>query len=759
LNDWFFRQGGRDRFINWLALDSKLNSTLGEAWSRIKDYWNAGSSYFARFQLVGWRRLLNEFASEGLTMMFGGLVVLYGLALPAFQEFDESKFLTGKFAVTFLDVNGNEIGKRGILHNDAVPLDQIPDVLIKATLSTEDRRFFEHYGIDVLGTMRALLTNVQANEVVQGGSTLTQQLAKNLFLSSERSLQRKIKELFLAFLLESRYTKRQILKLYFDRAYMGGGTFGVEAASQYYFGKSVRDITMAEAAMLAGLFKAPSKYSPLVDLAASRARTNQVLDNLVEAGYYTAGQVHAARMSPARVAENRTSTSPDWFLDWAYEEVQRLAEGKDQYVLTARTTVDLTLQRQAEEALNATLKRNGRSDHFNSGAIVVMETDGKVRAIVGGPDYGESQFNRATRAKRQPGSSFKVYVYAAALENGYKPDTMVRDASRSCGNWSPSNYGGGGGSGGRLPLWQALAKSLNTVATELSFAVGREKVIEMTKRLGIEGVKKTCSMALGDGGITVLEHTGGFATFANGGKRAKPYGILDITTSKGDLLYSRERDEPPAEQVVSRQVAEGMNTMLYRVVNEGTGGMANLDFTNVAGKTGTSTGPKDAWFMGFTGKYVAGVWIGNDDNHAMRMGVTGGHQAAPVWHDLMTVAHADMNIPTIPGLQPHPRQIEEQQRLAAIKAAQVAAGLEPATKDETGKPEAIMSEKTRAVLKSLTTALRKAEGGPGDPATPPPSNAPQDPKDPKTPERADRRATLFDSYSGEPGASGAQRAQ
>jgi penicillin-binding protein 1A len=760
LNDWFFRQGGRDRFINWLALDSKLNSTLGESWSRIKDYWNAGSSYFARFQLVGWRRLLNEFASEGLTMLFGGLVVLYGLALPAFQEFDESKFLTGKFAVTFLDVNGNEIGKRGILHNDAVPLDQIPDVLIKATLSTEDRRFFEHYGIDVLGTMRALLTNVQANEVVQGGSTLTQQLAKNLFLSSERSLQRKIKELFLAFLLESRYTKRQILKLYFDRAYMGGGTFGAEAASQYYFGKSVRDINMAEAAMLAGLFKAPSKYSPLVDLAASRARTNQVLDNMVEAGYYTAGQVHAARMSPARVAENRTSTSPDWFLDWAYEEVQRLAEGKEQYVLTARTTVDLTLQRQAEEALNATLKRNGRSDHFNSGAIVVMETDGKVRAIVGGPDYGESQFNRATRAKRQPGSSFKVYVYAAALENGYKPDTMVRDASRSCGNWSPSNYGGGGGSGGRLPLWQALAKSLNTVATELSFAVGREKVIEMTKRLGIEGVKKTCSMALGDGGITVLEHTGGFATFANGGKRAKPYGILDITTSKGDLLYSRERDEPPAEQIVSRQVAEGMNTMLYRVVNDGTGGMANLDFTNVAGKTGTSTGPKDAWFMGFTGKYVAGVWIGNDDNHAMRMGVTGGHQAAPVWHDLMTVAHTDMNIPTIPGLQPHPRQIEEQQRLAAIKAAQVAAGLEPATKTETGKPEVIMSDKTRAVLKSLTTALRKAEGGPGDPATPAPSDAPQDPpKDNKTPERADRRATLFESLSGEQAVSPAQHAQ
>ncbi|MES1179740.1 MAG: biosynthetic peptidoglycan transglycosylase, partial [Hyphomicrobium sp.] len=231
MNDWFHKQGGRDRFIDWLALDSKINSTLGEAWSRIKDYWNAGSSYFARFQLVGWRRLLNEFASESLTILFGGFVVLYGLALPAFQEFDESKFLTGRYAVKFLDVNGNEIGKRGILHNDAVPLEEIPDVLIKATLSTEDRRFFEHYGVDVLGTMRALVTNVQANEVVQGGSTLTQQLAKNLFLSSERSLQRKIKELFLSFLLESRYSKREILKLYFDRAYMGGGTFGVEAAS------------------------------------------------------------------------------------------------------------------------------------------------------------------------------------------------------------------------------------------------------------------------------------------------------------------------------------------------------------------------------------------------------------------------------------------------------------------------------------------------------------------------------------------------
>ena len=507
-----------------------------------------------------------------------------------------------------------------------MPLDEIPDVLIKATLATEDRRFFEHYGIDVFGTLRALMTNVQANEVVQGGSTLTQQLAKNLFLSSERSLQRKIKEVFLAFLLESRYSKREILKLYFDRAYMGGGAFGVEAASQYYFGKSVRDINMAEAAMLAGLFKAPTKFSPLVDLAASRARTNQVLDNLVDAGYYTAAQVHAARMNPARIVENRSTTSPDWFLDWAFEEVQRIADGKGQYVLTARTTVDLTLQRQAEEALNAALKREGVADHFNSGAIVVMETDGKVRAIVGGPDYGESQFNRATHAKRQPGSSFKVYVYATAMENGYTPDTIVRDASRSCGNWSPSNYGGGGGSGARMPLWEALAKSLNTVAAELSFAVGREKVIEMTQAARHRRRQED----LLDGARRRRHHR------ARAHRRLRD--LRQRRQALAALRHSRHHHlegRPPLLARARRAAGAAGALAARRRGNEHDAqsrrdrrhrpAWPNLDFTNVAGKTGTSTGPKDAWFIGFTGKYVAGVWIGNDDNHPMRAGVTGGH--------------------------------------------------------------------------------------------------------------------------------------
>jgi penicillin-binding protein 1A len=732
VQDWFFRQGRRQKVINWLGLDSKLDSTLAETWAAIRDYWNAGSSFFARFKLTGWRRLANEAGSEALTLGLGGLVVMYALAIPAFREFDEGRFGTGQFAVKFLDQNGNEIGKRGILHNDSVPLEEIPDSLIKATLATEDRRFFEHWGIDVFGTLRALFTNLQANEVVQGGSSITQQVAKNLFLSSERSIQRKIKEAFLALLLESRYSKREILKLYFDRAYMGGGAFGVEAASQYYFGKSVRNINLAESAMLAGLFKAPTKYAPHVNLPASRARTNEVLNNLVEAGFYTSGQVHEARLHPAQIIENRNPNSPDWFLDWAFEEVQRIAAGRGAYVLTARTTVDLNMQKATDDALTTALKQY-RGNRVTSGAIVLMETDGAVRALTGGPDYGESQFNRATHAKRQPGSSFKVYVYATALENGFTPTTMVRDASRSCGNWHPQNYGGSHGSGASIPLWNALARSLNTVAAELSFKVGRDKVIELTRKLGITGIRKTCSMALGDYGISPLEHAGGIATFANGGKLAKPYAILDLVSSKGDLIYSHDRDEPPAPQVIPRKVAEGMNWMLNKVVNEGTARAAQLDFTNVAGKTGTSTGPKDVWFVGFTGKYVGVVWLGNDDNRPMAGGTTGGHFAAPVWHSFMSVVHTDMNIPTIPGLQPHPVQVAEQQRLAALRAASPNAAANDAERSSS-----LMSDKTRETLKNLAQSLRKAAGI-AEPAPEPASNSP--PKSPgQTPAKPDRRA-------------------
>jgi penicillin-binding protein 1A len=711
LLDWFFRRSGRRRVIDWLGLDARIDSGLAGVWETAKDRYDAFYTFFARFRLTGWKRAVNELVSEGLTLAVGGFAVLYIVAIPALTEFDENRITTSKYAVTFVDRNGTEIGRRGILRSDAVPLEEIPDHLIKATLATEDRRFYDHFGIDVLGTFRALIENARANEVVQGGSSITQQLAKNLFLSNERSLQRKIKEAFLALLLEARYTKPQILKMYLDRAYLGGGAFGVEAASQFYFGKSVRDINLAESAVLAGLFKAPTKYAPHINLPASRARTNEVLNNLVEAGYMSAGQVYAARIHPATIIEPKQSQSPDWFLDWAFEEVQRLAEGKNQYVLTARVTVDIDMQRAAQEALVNTLRATGmqRGSNQFSGAMVVMDPDGAVRALVGGIDYGESQFNRATHARRQPGSSFKLYVYATALENGYTPKTMVRDASGSCGNWSPRNYSGGGGSGRSLTMTDAFKLSLNTTAADLSFKVGRDKVLEMTRRLGVQGVRRTCSMALGDTGITVLQHTAAYATFANGGKLSRPYAVLELSNSKGDVIYSHDRDEPPAPQVVSRKVVEMMNQMLLAVVMEGTGHRAQLDFTHAVGKTGTSSGWRDAWFLGFTGALVAGVWVGHDDFRPMWLngqGVTGGSLPTQAWHAFMTVAHTNRNIPTISGLQPHPVQVAEQQRLAELKRTDPALA-QAQMAHATQKKSSVMADQTRDALKRLAESMRR----------------------------------------------------
>jgi penicillin-binding protein 1A len=744
MHDWFFRHGGRRRLIDWLGIDAWIDSSLATTWEQFKDRYNAFSSFFQRFRLTGWKKLFNEGMSEALSVGAGGLVVAFILAIPALNEFDENKINTGKYAVKFQDKNGAEIGQRGILHDDKLELHEIPDHLIKATLATEDRRFFEHFGVDVIGTARALFENARANEVVQGGSTISQQLAKNLFLSSERSFQRKLKEAFLALLLESRFTKRQILKMYLDRAYLGGGAFGVEAASQYYFGKSAREVNLSEAALLAGLFKAPSRFAPHVNLPASRARTNVVLDNLVEAGYMSQGQVHAARLNPAKVIDSRQANSPDWFLDWAFEEVQRVAEGRGHYVLTARTTVDLDLQNKAQGALVNVLRPMQRKKSPLAGALVSMDPDGAVRALVGGLDYGESQFNRAAHAHRQPGSSFKLYVYATAFENGYNPRSIVRDSGAHCGNWSPRNYAGGA-SGGSMTAINAFKQSLNVPAVALSLKVGREKVLEMTQRLGVRGVKKTCSMALGDKGITPLDHTGAYAAFANGGKLAKPYAVLELYNSKGELIYSREKDEPPAPVVLKRPVVEGMNQMMQAVVLDGTGKRAALDFTHAVGKSGTSSSWRDAWFVGFTGALVTGVWIGYDDFKPMA-NITGGSLPAQTWHDYMVVAHNNRYIPPIPGLVPHPNQMAEQARLAELKRTDPSlaqAQIAQATQKRSG----LMPDQTRDVLKKLAEAMRRANGqpqpasvAPVGPAAPPKARPIQPKALPGAP--ADRRAEL-----------------
>jgi penicillin-binding protein 1A len=704
VRDWIFRPNRGKRLVDWWAVDAWIDSSLYGVASKTRDLWSGYSNFISQFRVTGFRWLATEVFSEAATLGLGGLLVVLTFALPAIEHTNDPSWRTAsQYSVTFLDRNGAEVGKRGILFSDTVPLEELPDFLIKATLATEDRRFFEHFGIDVLGTMRAMAANVQANDVVQGGSSLTQQLAKNLFLSSERSFDRKIKELFIAFWLEARLTKKEILKMYLDRSYMGGGTFGVEAASQFYFGKSVRDINLAEAALLAGLYKAPTKYAPHANPAESRARTNQVLTNMVDAGFMTEGQVHSARLNPAKVIDNTDSYTPNFYLDWAFDEVQRLMNKKGEYNLVARTTVDISMQKAAEAAIENKLSQFSKSMDVGQAALVSMEMDGAVRALVGGRDYGDSQFNRATRAFRQPGSSFKTYVYLGALERGAKPTTVALDGGVSCGNWSPENYTDS--YKGRMTLTQALAQSINTIAVKLSLDSqygGRDQVLVNLKKLGMGYVKKSCSMALGDQGVTVMDHTSGYATIATGGVRVKGYAITEIRNARDEVVYSRERDEPPAQQVFDRRAAEMLNQMLEHVVTEGTGRAAALDFTTVVGKTGTSSDYKDAWFLGYTGQYVTGVWYGNDNFTSMNR-VTGGSIPAQTWHDYNVAAHTSFNIPAIAGLPLHPRQVEEMARIAEIKKQDPTLG----TVSDSGRSK--MPPKTRKTLTTLSKMFKEAK--------------------------------------------------
>src|SRR6516162_10030447 len=460
-----------------LGIDAIVDSGLFRSFTGLREAYQRVATFMDRFHVGGWRRWFSEFVSEAVTLGTAGLVLTLALAVSAFHETSDDDWLKkSELAVTFLDRYGNEVGARGIRHNDAVPLDQFPDHLIKAVLATEDRRFYDHFGIDLPGTARALVTNAKAGGVVQGGSSLTQQLAKNLFLNNERTIERKVKEAFLAIWLETRLTKNEILKLYLDRAYMGGGAFGVDGASQYYFGKSARDVNLAEAAMLAGLFKAPTRFAPHVNLPAARARANVVLDNLVEAGFMTEGQVFGARRNPATSIDRRDEGAPNYYLDKAFDEMTKLAarlpKNITERTFTVRTALDLNVQHVAENTIENMLKQYGREYNAHQAALVFADLDGGVRAIVGGRDYGASQFNRETDAMRQPGSSFKPYVYSTALANGFTPNSIVVDGPICLGNWCPRNYGGG--FAGRVTLTQAITRSLNTVAVRLSVEIGKK---------------------------------------------------------------------------------------------------------------------------------------------------------------------------------------------------------------------------------------------------------------------------------------------
>jgi penicillin-binding protein 1A len=649
-----------------LDIDARVDSSLFKSGAASRELFERFSAFMDRFHVAGWRRLFNEAVSEGANLGTVGLVLMLALALPAFRETSDDDWLKkSDLAVTFLDRYGNEVGARGIKHNDAIPLEEYPDHLIKATIATEDRRFYDHFGIDLAGTVRALATNARAGGVVQGGSSLSQQLAKNLFLSNERTIERKVKEAFLAMWLEARLTKNEILKLYLDRAYMGGGAFGVDAAAQFYFNKSARDVTLAEAAMLAGLFKAPTKFAPHINLPAARARANVVLDNLVEAGFMTEGQVFGARRNPASVVDRRDERSPNYYLDYAFDEMKKLVEtfpkSVTERVFVVRTGLDVNLQRVAEDALENSLRQFGPDYHVKQGGVVVLDLDGAVRAIVGGRDYGASQFNRATDALRQPGSSFKPYVYATALANGFKPSSVVVDAPICLGNWCPQNYGRS--YSGSVTLLTAITKSINTIPIRLSLALGhgnakagRTMIAKTAHDMGIRTpLTDTPSLPIGAGEVTVLDHTGAYATFPREGKMIPAHAILEVRTGTGETIWRFDRDGPKPKQVISPEVAREMNMMMNSVVENGTARRARLDGVQVAGKTGTTNGYRDAWFMGFTGNYVCGVWFGNDDYAPMNR-MTGGSLPAMTWHHIMAYAHQGIEIKPIPGVAPLQRR-------------------------------------------------------------------------------------------------------
>ena len=645
-----------------LDLDARFDSALFSSLRGTRELYERYSTFMDRFYVGGWKRwVFVEPFSEAATMGLGGLVLLLALAIPAFRETaDEDWLKKSDLAVAFLDRYGNPIGSRGIKHNDSIPLEDFPDNLIKATLATEDRRFYDHFGIDVAGTARALVTNAQAGGVRQGGSSITQQLAKNLFLSNERTIERKVNEAFLAIWLETRLTKNEILKLYLDRAYMGGGTFGVDGAAHFYFNKSVRDINLAEAAMLAGLFKAPTKFAPHINLPAARARANVVLDNLVDAGFMTEGQVFGARRNPAFAVDRRDENSPNYFLDYAFDEMRKLVDtfpkSYTERVFVVRTSIDMNVQHAADEAIENELRQFGRDYHATQAATVVSDLDGGVRAMVGGRDYGASQFNRATDAYRQPGSSFKPYVYTTALLNGFKPTSIVVDGPVCIGNWCPQNYGHS--YSGSVTLTQAITRSINVVPVKLSIALGgkggpkagRAKIVEVARRFGIKApLPDTPSLPIGADEVTIIEHAVAYATFPNKGKAVTPHAVLEVRTGTGDLVWRWDRDGPKPRLAIPASIAADMAGMMSHVVSEGTARRAALDGIPTAGKTGTTNAYRDAWFVGYTGNFTCAVWYGNDD-YSPTNRMTGGSLPAQTWHDIMVAAHEGVEIKELAGV-------------------------------------------------------------------------------------------------------------
>ena len=535
--------------------------------------------------------------------------------------------------LTILASDGTVLAERG-LRRGYVRLDRLPPYLAQAVIATEDRRFYYHFGVDPIGLVRATFRNAEAGSVVQGGSTITQQLAKNLFLKPDRTMARKLEEAVYAVWLEQRFSKDEILELYLNRVYFGGGTYGVEAASRRYFGKSARFVTLTQAALLAGLLKAPSRYAPTRNVELASARVEVVLGSMVDAGMLSHKEAQVAAAQPLRLKPLGDETGYPYAVDWIVDQLPDYV-GENEGDLIVETTIDANLQRTAQVALRQRLDTEGREHHASEGAVVVLDPQGAVRALIGGRSYQKSPFDRAVRALRQPGSAFKPFVYLAALESGYSPDSIEEDAPLTIERWTPKNHTGT--YQGAITLRDSFAQSVNTVAAKLANDVGRWRVVRTARRLGIRSeLHDQPSIALGTAEVTLIELTAAYAPFANGGEGVIPYGILRIRNGDGRVLYTRK----PASrgQVVAAPYVAAMNDMMRATLTRGTGRAAAIPGQIAGGKTGTSQSSRDAWFVGYTPYYVAGVWVGNDDGSKMDH-VSGGTIPARLWRDIMLVAH------------------------------------------------------------------------------------------------------------------------
>jgi penicillin-binding protein 1A len=600
---------------------------------------------------VGWRRRLgwaalrwSLVAAVWCAVALAAVLGYFALTLP---ETGDLPSVARRPSITLMSSDGALLATYGDLFGDPVSVRELPKYLPDAVIATEDRRFYSHFGVDLFGLVRAVFINLRAGHVVQGGSTITQQLAKNLFLTPERTLGRKIQEMELALWLEHKFTKDQLLEIYLNRVYLGAGTYGVDAAAHRYFGKSARQVTLYESAIIAGLLKAPTRFSPARDRERAASRAEQVLANMVDAGFITLDQATTAARQSVRLADVTSSHSNNrYFADWIVEQLADFG-GIGNQDLTVVTTLDAGLQAAAEAAVGETLARDGQKAAAGQAALVAMTPDGAVRAMVGGRDYGGSQFNRATQALRQPGSAFKPFVYLAGLEAGLRPSNRFVDGPITIGQWQPHNYTNR--YLGDISLADAFAQSINTVAVQVEMRAGVPRVVAAAHRVGITAdLGNDASLALGTSEVTLLELTGAYAVFANGGMGVWPHGIAEIRDRKGKLLF--QRGGSGLGRAIAPDIAAEMTELMTGVMTRGTGKGAALD-RPAAGKTGTTQDSRDALFVGFTADLVAGVWLGNDDNTPMNK-VTGGTLPAQTWKAFMMAASRGMPVRPLAGPPP-----------------------------------------------------------------------------------------------------------